>query len=145
MVKKNIKKKEVEAIKVKDQEWMIVEGIHRPYLVLPDFSKSDFEKMGLTKERRKCGRGFYNQKWSSHSKPYIPVYDKLILYIKGENTRSIKCNQADIPEILIRAKVQEKEVLKYRWNGREYQANEIPFWRTRVKSGKSISVRSYAV
>lgn len=144
MVKRKITR-EISPINVKDQELMIVEGIHPPYLKLSDFSKADVEKMSLTKERRKSGRGFYNQKWSSHFKSYIPVYDKLILYVKGENTKSIKCNQADIPEILTRTKAKGKEVLKYKWNGREYQADEVPFWATHVKGGKNLHIRSYAV
>lgn len=146
MVKKKITKgREIKPIDVKDQEFMIIEGIHPPYFKLSDFSKTDVEKMSLVKERRKSGRGFYNQKWGSHSKPYIPVYDKLILYVVGEKTRSIVCNQADIPEILARIKSQKKEVLKYKWNGREYQADEIPFWATRIKGGENLHIRSYAV
>lgn len=144
MVKRKIAR-EIKPIDVKDQEFMIIEGIHPPYLKLPDFSKTDSEKVDLIKERRKSGRGFYNQKWSSHSKSYIPVYDKLILYVKGENTKSIKCNQADIPEILTRAKAKGKEVLKYKWNGREYQADEVPFWATRIKGGENLHIRSYTV
>lgn len=144
MVKKTTKEKKIPAVNVHDQQEMINLGLHPKYRELYIFQKSKKEKEELKKLRRKLGRGFYNQKWMNHSKPYIPVYDKLILYIKGESTKSIQCNQADIPEILVRLAFDNKEVLKYQWNGRTYSANEKPFYKTRIKGGKSVSVRSYA-
>lgn len=135
--KKISTEKKIEAIRPKDQEWMVAEGIFPPSLILPDFSKTDSEKMELVKVRRKFGRGFYNQKWSNHTKPYIPVYGKLIIYAYKEPTKSIYCNQADIPEVLWRIKKDPKrKVMKYSWLGKTYQPNELPFWYNQLKKRK---------
>ena len=128
----------------KDQIMMINEGIHPPYREIYDFSKTPKEKADLLTYKRKDGRGFYTR--GVYKKPYsIPVYDKLIIYVKGDGTRSINCGQSDIPDILFRLKKDKKTVLKYQWNGRTYQSNEIPFWKPKVHGGASISVRSYSV
>lgn len=128
------KENKIPAIDPHNQEWMISEHIHPPYLTLSDFSKTDFEKMGLIKARRKSGRGFYNQKWSSHNKPYIPVYAKMIIYCYQEPTRSVFCNQADIPEVIRRIHSDPKRrVIKYSWLGKTYQPDEIPFWFNQCK------------
>ena len=125
----------------KDQIMMINEGIHPPYREIYDFSKTQKEKEDLLTYKRKYGRGFYTR--GIHKKPYsIPVYDKLIIYVKEDGTKSINCGQSDIPDILFRLK---KTILKYQWNGRTYQSNEIPFWKPKVHGGASISVRSYSV
>lgn len=133
--KKDSKKEnKIKPIDPHNQEWMVVEGIFPPALVLPDFSKTNFEKMELVKARRKSGRGFYNQKWSSHTKPYIPVYGNLIIYAYKEPTKSVYCNQADIPEVLWRIKKDPKrKVVKYSWLGKTYQPNELPFWYNQLK------------
>lgn len=139
-------KRKVSQVDVKDQQMMIDLGLHPNYRVIYDFSKTSKEKADLAKLRRRMGKGFYNQKWAARNKPFIPVYGKLIIYVYGENTKSIQCGQADIPDILVRIrKDPSKKILKYQWNGRTYQPNEIPFWKPRVKGGTSISVRSYAV
>ncbi len=105
---------------------------------------SEEEKEDLLTYKRKDGRGFYTR--GVYKKPYsIPVYDKLIIYVKEDGTRSINCGQSDIPDILYRLKKDKKTILKYQWNGRTYQSNEIPFWKPKVHSGASISVRSYSV
>ena len=128
----------------KDQIMMINEGIHPPYREIYDFSKTQKEKEDLLTYKRKYGRGFYTR--GIHKKPYsIPVYDKLIIYVKEDGTKSISCGQSDIPDILFRLKKDKKTVLKYQWNGRTYQSNEIPFWKPKVRGGTSISVRSYSV
>lgn len=145
MAKRQSKKKELDAVNVHNQQEMINLKLHPNYRVVPDFSKDSSEKGKVYKARKQQGRDFYNQKWANHEKKYIPYYDKLILYVKGENTKSIYCNQADIPEILIRLKANKKELVKYQWNGRSYQANELPFYQRSVKGGRTISVRNYAV
>ena len=128
----------------KDQIMMINEGIHPPYREIYDFSKTPKEKADLLTYKRKDGRGFYTR--GVYKKPYsIPVYDKLIIYVKEDGTRSINCGQSDIPDILFRLKKDKKTVLKYQWNGRTYQSNEIPFWKPKVHGGASISVLSYSV
>ena len=139
-----MQKKKEESVNVHDQELMIELGIHPPYREIYDFSKTPKEKADLLTYKRKDGRGFYTR--GVYKKPYsIPVYDKLIIYVKGDGTRSINCGQSDIPDILFRLKKDKKTVLKYQWNGRTYQSNEIPFWKPKVHSGASISVRSYSV
>ena len=143
---KQQKKKELDPVNVHDQQLMIDLGCNPKNRVICDFSKTAEEKRELKKLRRREGRGFYNQKWASREKPVIPVYSKLIVYVYGENTKSIQCNQADIPDILLRIKRDpNRKLLKYQWNGRTYQPNEIPYWRPRVKGGTSISIRSYTV
>lgn len=123
------KEKKIKSINPHDQEMMIREGLHPNYLILPNFIKTEEEKLELKKMKRLLGRGFYNQKWSSHSKPYIPVYGKLIIYCYKEPTKSISCNQSEIPDILIRIKKDPKrKIMKYSWLGKTYQPNEIPFW-----------------
>lgn len=123
------KERKIKPINPHDQELMIREGIHPNYLILPNFNKTKEEKLEVQKMRLMLGRGFYNQKWSSHSKPYIPIYGKLIIYAYKEPTKSIYCNQADIPEILIKIKRDpNRKIIKYSWLGKTYQPNEIPFW-----------------
>ena len=139
-----MQKKKEESVNVHDQELMIELGIHPPYREIYDFSKTPKEKADLLTYKRKDGRGFYTR--GVYKKPYsIPVYDKLIIYVKEDGTRSINCGQSDIPDILFRLKKDKKTVLKYQWNGRTYQSNEIPFWKPKVHSGALISVRSYSV
>ena len=139
-----MQKKKEESVNVHDQELMIELGIHPPYREIYDFSKTPKEKADLLTYKRKDGRGFYTR--GVYKKPYsIPVYDKLIIYVKEDGTRSINCGQSDIPDILFRLKKDKKTVLKYQWNGRTYQRNEIPFWKPKVPGGASISVRSYSV
>jgi hypothetical protein len=139
-----MQKKKEESVNVHDQALMIELGIHPPYREIYDFSKTPKEKADLLTYKRKDGRGFYTR--GVYKKPYsIPVYDKLIIYVKEDGTRSINCGQSDIPDILFRLKKDKKTVLKYQWNGRTYQSNEIPFWKPKVHSGTSVSVRSYAV
>lgn len=139
-----MQKKKEESVNVHDQELMIELGIHPPYREIYDFSKTLKEKADLLTYKHKDGRGFYTR--GVYKKPYsIPVYDKLIIYVKEDGTRSINCGQSDIPGILFRLKKDKKTILKYQWNGRTYQSNEIPFWKPKVHSGASISVRSYSV
>ena len=134
-----MQKKKEESVNVHDQELMIELGIHPPYREIYDFSKTPKEKADLLTYKRKDGRGFYTR--GVYKKPYsIPVYDKLIIYVKGDGTRSINCGQSDIPDILFRLKKDKKTVLKYQWNGRTYQSNEIPFWKPKVHSRVSVSV-----
>lgn len=137
------KKKELPAVNVHNQQEMINLGLHPNYRVECDFSKTPKEKAELERLRRRDGRGFYNQKWSPREKPYIPIYGKLIVHFKGSTPKSYNCNQADIIDIL--ARVKKNEAFMYEWNGRKYQLNEKPFWRSRTKSGPSISLRSYTV
>lgn len=140
---KATKKKELDPVNVHDKQQMIDLGLHPKDRVIYDFSKTPEEKAKLKKLRRQLGRGFYNQKWMKHEKPVIPVNGKLVVYVYGEPTKSIECNQADIPGILLQLKAGfTKKVVKYRWNGRTYEGNELPFWQPRVKGGISISLRS---
>lgn len=142
MIKKSIKK-ELDPVNVHDSQLMINLGLHPKYRSIPDFSKTLTEKAELKILKNQLGRGFYNQKWGVHEKKYIPVYGKLIIQMEGENTKSINCNQADISEILLRFKKRiNGNLLSYKWNGRTYKDCELPFWKTRVKGGTSISVRS---
>ena len=139
-----MQKKKEESINVHDQELMIELGIHLPYREIYDFSKTPKERAELIDCKHREGRGFYTR--GVHKKPYsIPVYDKLIIYTKEDGTKSINCGQSDIPDILYRLKKDKKTILKYQWNGRTYQSNEIPFWKPKVRGGTSISVRSYSV
>ena len=139
-----MQKKKEESVNVHDQELMIELGIHSPYREIYDFSKTPKEKAELLDCKHRDGKGFYTR--GVYKKPYsIPVYDKLIIYTKESGTKSINCGQSDIPDILYRLKKDKKTILKYQWNGRTYQSNEIPFWKPKVHSRASISVRSYAV
>lgn len=139
-----MQKKKEESVNVHDQELMIELGIHLPYREIYDFSKTPKERAELIDCKHREGRGFYTR--GVHKKPYsIPVYDKLIIYTKEDGTKSINCGQSDIPDILYRLKKDKITILKYQWNGRTYQSNEIPFWKPKVHSGTSISVRSYSV
>lgn len=139
-----MQKKKEESVNVHDQELMIELGIHLPYREIYDFSKTPKERAELIDCKHREGRGFYTR--GVHKKPYsIPVYDKLIIYTKEDGTKSINCGQSDIPDILYRLKKDKITILKYQWNGRTYQSNEIPFWKPKVHSRASISVRSYAV
>lgn len=63
-------------------------------------------------------------------KKNIPVYDKLIIYVKTKSnddktTISTQCGQADIPDIL---SFYSEVLIKYSWNGKTYYPGEFPFW-----------------
>ena len=134
---------EVSPINTKNRQEMIDLGYHPKDKVRHDWSKTEAEKSKLKRLRNQYpyGRGFDNQSWGAHTKTPIPVPGKLIVYVWGQPTKSYKCMQHDIPEILCKLKEGfTSKVTKYQWNGKTYQSNELPFWKPKVKGGRAISL-----
>ena len=122
---------DIEWIDIHDDDLCISLGIHPRNAEPRDMSvwtktnkeKKELKRLRLRHKRDKMFGGV------SESAP-IPVYDKLILYIKGKPTRSIKCAQSDIPRILSRYTLENgmSAIIKYYWNGKEYKSGTLPFW-----------------
>lgn len=127
----------VEFTNVHDDGLMVSLGIRQPPFVDVKYEKrSNDEKRQLRKLR--C-RHKQKMHFSIPKKRVIPVYDKLIIWLKKNNhfkdtTYSIKCYQHEIPQILnffhfISKKGNDQNtVLKYYFNGRTYRPNELPFY-----------------
>lgn len=84
----------------------------------------------LLKRLRKLHKHSLDGIKSPAPKRNIPVYDKLIIYIKdktknGKTTISTQCGQADIPDVL---SFYSSVLIKYSWNGKTYNPGEYPFW-----------------
>lgn len=93
----------------------------------------------LLKKLRPTWKGL-NMHFHTAPRKFIQVPGKLIIQLRKNNvfpktTYSTKCWQSDIPHILSRYVINNKRlnisksaVLKYTWNGRTYNYNELPFW-----------------
>lgn len=139
-MKKN-QKRELPPVDIRDQQEMIKLGLHPQYRETYDWSKTDKEKQKLQKLRRLLGRGFSNRSGSIREKKSIPVKDKLVVYVWNQPVKSFVCMQHDIPDILARQrKSLADKILKYHWNGKWYEGNELPVWKPRVKGGRQIPV-----
>lgn len=112
---------------IHDDAWMVAEGLRQP----KQQSRDSSVWTRTTKEReilRGCPK-IRMSGCSSSGRKHIPVYTGLIVYVQGltKTTYSVKCWQADIPRIIGNFNTEGK-VIKYQWNGRTYQPNEVPFW-----------------
>ena len=110
---------------IHDDAWMVAEGLRQPKQQPRDpsvWTRTDMERKIL----RSCPK-MHVSGGSSSSRKYIPVYTNLIVYVQGASkpTYSMKCWQVDIPRIIGSF---GNKVIKYQWNGRTYQPNEVPFW-----------------
>lgn len=93
----------------------------------------------LLKKLRPTWKGL-NMHFHTRPRKFIKVPGKLIIQLRKNNvfpktTYSTKCWQSNIPEILSRyvinnkrLNISESAVLKYTWNGKTYNYNELPFW-----------------
>ena len=135
-------RKELDPIDVRNRQEMIDLGLHPKNREHYDWSKTPEEKVKLQKLKRELGRNFSGG-WGRTEKKNIPVPGKLVVYVWGKPTKSYKCMQHDIPDILARVKEGfTVKVTKYQWNGTTYEGNELPFWQPKVKGGPSIHLRS---
>lgn len=115
---------------IDDDAWMVAEGLRPPTRQPRDpsvWSKTPAEREQVRKLKHleyRITRG------STGGKRHIPVYLKLIVQVRGleKATFSLKCWQNDIPDVLSRFRSRGGEIIKYQWNGRTYQPNEVPFW-----------------
>lgn len=115
---------------INDDAWMVAEGLRPPTRQPRDpsvWSKTPAEREQVRKLKHleyRITRG------SVGGKRYIPVYLKLVVQVRGleKTTFSLKCWQNDIPDVLSRFRSRGGEIIKYQWNGRTYQPNEVPFW-----------------
>ncbi len=121
------KNNDIEYLDLKNEELCIYLGIHPRNATPRDpsvWTKTPKEKQELKKLRL---RHKHDKMFGSiPEEATIPVYDKLILYIKKGPTYSIKCGQSDIKHIL--NKYGLNNILKYSWNGKTYKPGVLPFW-----------------
>lgn len=142
----------VERVNVYNDAEMVSLGIRLPKLTSRD--SSVWSKTLSEKERLRDVRKSFKTKFVSGyktSNKSIPVYSKLIVYIKPSDNFTIfdkktgktfnqtvfshKCKQSDIPVLL--SKYKEKDpnfgdyslVIKYSWNGKTYSPKDLPFWK----------------
>ena len=128
-------------IDVHNDDVMIEMGFFRPVLKEPRdkevWTRTESEKKILRTLRRVCKR---NTRYYSDPFKFIPVPGTLIIQLKKNkifpySTYSKKCWQSDIQRILSKYKVPNPKnntfkslVVKYIWNGKTYNPNELPFW-----------------
>ena len=110
---------------IHDDAWMVAEGLRQPKQQPRDpsvWTRTQKEREIL----RDCPRTRMSG-GSAGSRKHIPVYMNLIVYVQGaaKTTYSIKCWQTDIRRVISSF---DAKVIKYQWNGRTYQPNEVPFW-----------------
>ena len=90
------------------------------------WTKTPKEKEAIRRIKRTFPKGFLS-KWP-HTKKSIPCYGKLIIQINGSNkTLSIECGQSDIPAIVSKYNTNGN-VKWYKWNGKQYLANQFPYY-----------------
>jgi hypothetical protein len=92
------------------------------------WTKTEFERNALDKAKHRVKK--YDMHF--HTKPYeiIPVVAKLVVYLRksnrGKSTFSFECKQSSVKNILLKF---GKTLLKYSYNGKTYQPDELPFWK----------------
>lgn len=151
-MKKKIEKKEENLrVDVNNDAEMVALGIRPKNLEPRDpsvWTKSRQDKKNAKLVKHHLKHAFEYTKWPA-PKRSIPISGKLIVLIKKDKkfsekqsdrkfiyktTFSHKCNQSDIPELLSKYTTLNKNnenvslVVKYKWNGKEYQYGELPFW-----------------
>lgn len=114
---------------IHDDNWMAAQGLRQPTLKPRDpslWSKTPAEKEQVRKLKR---LKYHTMKGSTGGRKYIPARLNLRVYVKGleKTTFSLMCWQADIPSVLNHFKDRGGKVIKYQWNGKVYQPNEVPF------------------
>ena len=138
------KQKTLHTVNCNDEQEMKSLG-YRNSLISRDktvWTKTELEKKLLKKVKRRFKKYEFSSNWDFH-KPHIPCYDKLIVQIyknpnflkkKGypvsHTTFSFYCGQSDIPHILSKFTNENGEsfVRYYKFNGKEYKPNELPFY-----------------
>lgn len=142
----------VKPVDTNDQVMMIKEGLHPNYADKrhPDvWTKTAKEKETLKQLKHYFGKGMSGN-WSSPRKS-IPVPGKLIVYMRKGGTKSFKCMQHNIPDILNSSSMigdprdLRSNVLKYKWNGKTYNTNELPFWQPKAKNTVSLFLRDKSI
>lgn len=125
-------------VNVYDDVLMVSLGIRLPIVTPRDkevWTKTSYEKKQLKALRN-------NKKMYFHTIPQrsIPVYSKLIIYLKknnifGKTTYSINCWQHEIGNILSKyyqlnkkSGLNECLISYYKYNGKVYKPEERPFW-----------------
>lgn len=112
------------------------------------WTKTKSEKKSAKWARRQLKHAFDHASWPAPFRP-IEIPGKLIIRIKKtskfskvmsngvkfyKTTFSHECKQSDIPEILSKYMIRGKNkqditlVQWYKWNGKTYSADELPFW-----------------
>lgn len=134
-------KKETKAegwIDVHDDNVMRAMGLWRPYDRIPRdksvWTKTDSERKALKRVKHSSKRDMH---FHAIPRKFIRVYGNLIIQLKKnkmfpKTTYSIPCWQSNIPQILSKYIVNkhnrsESIVAKYKWNGKTYYPNQLPF------------------
>lgn len=142
-----------EKVNVYDDAEMVALGIRNPKV--PPRDPKVWTKTIEEKAKARVAKNSIKSQFSSgwgHSCRTIPVYGKLIVYIKpssrfcmvdpktgkkiNKTVFSHNCGQSDISRILSKYKeidnklnVSYSIVTKYSWNGKTYNSKELPFWK----------------
>lgn len=105
------------------------------------WTKTDKEKKALKKAKNSY-HGKFLSSWN-FTKPHIPCYGNIIIELykstnkncPSKTTISIYCGQSDIPEILdrhdfvsVKGENVPGNVRRYKWNGKWYGRNELPYY-----------------
>lgn len=127
-----------------DDAFLVAEHLRQPSVQPRDervWVKTDKERR-LWRKHRRFPAPAYN--WPAPAKS-IPIPGTLIVYVRGGNfttgklnpktkkpipktTFSHKCMQSDIAFILGKYKTDKSQVIKYSWNGKTYDPDNLPFW-----------------
>lgn len=137
-MKKKIEKNEEDLrVNVYDDAEMVALGIRPRNLEPRDpaiWTKNSIEKKNAKLVRQHLKHYFEGTRWAAPRRS-IPIPGKLIVQLKRNNaykhtTYSFECMQHDIPRIIGHYKVGKNESLVswYKWNGKTYNHNELPFW-----------------
>lgn len=136
--------KKVSPIDVNDQELMVKENLHPNFGFKRDPKLwSEQDKKKLQKLKARLGHQEWTAGLSYEVIPQrsIPVPGKLVVYAKGLPAKSFQCQQHDIPRILNTFRTSNNYINKYSWNNTTYEANELPFWKPKVKNAPAKSLR----
>ena len=141
---KKKKKKELPPVNCRDEVEMIALGYRNPLKPRDTsvWTKTKTEK-ALIKKAKRIFKGYeFSTSWSSKKHP-IPCYDKLIIqiYKNGDflakngykcshTTFSFNCGQSDIPYLLSKfVDSKGNSIVKwYKFNGKQYTSDELPFY-----------------
>lgn len=114
--------KNIEKVDIRNDKQMVELGFRQPEYKYVMSTNSDADKAKLKTLRHTKTK--YSGGGHFHQKP-IPIFDKLYVYIKGSNKVEIaQCWWNNIADVLS----NYKDVIKYKWLGKEYNPTETPYW-----------------
>ena len=135
-MKKIARKQRVELspVDVMNDAMMVAEGIRVPMLKPRDpsvWTKTADERRKLKIAKARDNTKF-ETRWVAHRKQSCPLVANMIFHVIPtdkfpKTTYSFNCPLHEIPRIL--KKFKKVMVGEYKWNGKTYQREQLPFWR----------------